>query len=61
MREYNVQQTDASLDTHDSVKLMTIHGSKGLEFPAVILPVLDAAGGGRSERVVFHKQYGVAP
>jgi ATP-dependent helicase/nuclease subunit A len=60
MRDYNVQQTDASLDTSDSVKLMTIHSSKGLEFPAVILPVLDAVQAPRSERIIYHREFGIA-
>lgn len=60
MRELKVQQSDAPLDTKDSVKLMTIHSSKGLEFPAVILPVLDVSAGARNDRVVFHRDYGLA-
>ena len=60
MREFNVQQSDAALDTSDSVKLMTIHGSKGLEFPAVLLPVLDASSASRQDRVVYHREYGIA-
>jgi len=60
MRELKVQQSDAPLDTKDSVKLMTIHSSKGLEFPAVILPVLDVSAAARNDRVVFHRDYGLA-
>ncbi|HEY9775559.1 MAG TPA: UvrD-helicase domain-containing protein [Planktothrix sp.] len=60
MREFNVQKTDAPLDTRDSVKLITIHSSKGLEFPAVILPVLDVNASARNDRLVFHREYGLA-
>jgi ATP-dependent helicase/nuclease subunit A len=60
MRDLKVQQSDAPLDTKDSVKLMTIHSSKGLEFPAVILPVLDVSAAARNDRVVFHRDYGLA-
>jgi len=60
MRELKVQQADAPLDTKDSVKLMTIHSSKGLEFPAVVLPVLDVSATARNDRVVFHRDYGLA-
>src|SRR5262249_48143726 len=47
MREFNVKQSDAPVDTGNSVKLMTIHGSKGLEFGAVALPVLSTPVRGR--------------
>ena len=60
MREFNVQKTDAPLDTRDSVKLITIHSSKGLEFPAVVLPVLDVNASARNDRLVFHREYGLA-
>ncbi|HYH02176.1 MAG TPA: 3'-5' exonuclease, partial [Bacillota bacterium] len=51
-------QTQA--EASDVVRLMTIHRSKGLEFPVVILPDLDrrfpVAG---SERLIFHKEVGI--
>ncbi len=60
MRELNVKQSNAPLDAGDSVKLMTIHGSKGLEFPAVALPFLAADIFGKPRKVLFHREYGVA-
>ena len=44
----------------DVVRLMTIHRSKGLEFPVVILPDLDRQFrmGSRS-KLVFHKELGI--
>ncbi len=45
-------------ETHDAVRIMTIHKSKGLEFPVVIL-----AGGGkgfrlRTDGIALHKDWG---
>lgn len=60
MREYNVRQSDAPLDSGDSVKLMTIHASKGLEFGAVALPGLGAAVNSRTKKLLFHREYGIA-
>ena len=49
-------------ENHDVVRIMTIHKSKGLEFPVVFI-----AGGGNnfmrrldSSRFVMHKDYGIA-
>lgn len=39
---------DASATVHNQIRLMTIHGSKGLQAPIVILP--DAAESGREKR-----------
>lgn len=42
------------------VRLMTIHRSKGLEFPVVILPDLDRRfHGGRQQPLSFHKEVGL--
>lgn len=60
MREYNVRQSDAPLDSGDSVKLMTIHASKGLEFGAVALPGLGTQLNARKTKLLFHREYGIA-
>ncbi len=48
------------MQTDDVVKLMTIHASKGLEFPAVILPFLSSKIDPRFKNSLFDKQYGIA-
>ncbi|MBA3855805.1 MAG: hypothetical protein C0507_02740 [Cyanobacteria bacterium PR.3.49] len=60
MREHKVKQADAPLQTDDVVKLMTIHASKGLEFPVVVLPFLSSKIDPRYKKLMFHKQYGIA-
>lgn len=60
MREFELKQTDAPFESHDSVKLMTIHASKGLEFPAVALPCLSGRILGQERRLIFHRNYGFA-
>ncbi|MDZ4833606.1 MAG: UvrD-helicase domain-containing protein [Candidatus Melainabacteria bacterium] len=60
MRDFNLKQTDAPFESHDSVKLMTIHASKGLEFPAVALPCLSGRILGQDRKLIFHRNYGFA-
>lgn len=60
MREFKVKQSDAPLDTGDVVKLMTIHSSKGLEFPAVALPVLGTPANSKAMKLKFHRDFGVS-
>jgi ATP-dependent helicase/nuclease subunit A len=60
MRDLKVQEKDAPVDAKNSVKLMTIHGSKGLEFPAVILPRLNNAPPQHGNKILLHQDYGMA-
>lgn len=60
MREFELKQTDAPFESHDSVKLMTIHASKGLEFPAVALPCLSGRVLGQDRKLIFHRNFGFA-
>ncbi len=60
MREYRVKQADAPVDTGNTVKLMTIHASKGLEFPLVALPALSTNAISKKDRLLFNREYGLA-
>lgn len=60
MREFNSKQSEAPLDSGDSVKIMTVHGSKGLEFPVVALPCLSGVVKGNFDKLVYQPGYGIA-
>jgi DNA helicase-2/ATP-dependent DNA helicase PcrA len=47
------------LEEGDAVKIMTIHKSKGLEFPIVICPFLKAQKFKVRNRIFFDRQYGL--
>ena len=47
------------LDEGDAVKIMTIHKSKGLEFPLVILPFLKGRPYRFNEKIVYDNQFGL--
>lgn len=50
-----------SADESDAVRLMTVHRSKGLEFPITILAGTAAAGNkDRGSKIFFHESFGIA-
>jgi ATP-dependent helicase/nuclease subunit A len=53
-------ESKANVNTEgmDAVKIMTVHASKGLQFPMVFLPCLDERGGGKSGAVVMDEDGG---
>jgi ATP-dependent helicase/nuclease subunit A len=58
----NIKEGEAQTqaESSDVVRLMTIHRSKGLEFPVVILPDLDRRfTSGNAERFSFRKEVGI--
>ena len=51
---------EASLGSEDALQIMTIHGSKGLEFPVVIVPDLLQPGGNDRAPLLMDAQHGLA-
>ena len=60
MREVKTKQSEAPLDSRGAVKLMTIHKSKGLEFPAVVLPLFNSKVERAKGKFLFSNYYGIA-
>lgn len=58
--DFNISAPSAAAS--DSIKIMTMHASKGLEFPIVIIADICATFKGRDERELpFDSEYGFAP
>lgn len=62
VHSYQIREGEAGLqpDGEGSVTLMTIHKSKGLEFPVVFLPdMAQAAKGSKEHTLQIHRQLGI--
>ncbi|WP_240689400.1 exodeoxyribonuclease V subunit beta [Ammoniphilus sp. YIM 78166] len=53
-------EADVELDEGDAVHIMTVHASKGLEFPIVFLPNLSRSIQSDRGSIRFHKEFGLA-
>ncbi len=60
MREFSQRESDTPIGTTDSVKIMTIHASKGLEFPAICLPNFSNKISRPAARFLSGSHYGFA-
>jgi ATP-dependent helicase/nuclease subunit A len=56
--EDNEPLAQADLEEEDSVKVLTVHKAKGLEFPVVVLMDLNHGTGGRNQTVVARRDSG---
>lgn len=55
----NEPEAETDCEAGESVKILTIHKSKGLEFPIVIIPDLHRKFGARSRLAAFDRQAGL--
>ena len=60
IREEDAREADAPFDDEsDSVRVITAHASKGLEFPVVFIPALQSRVGGGADTITFTAEYGL--
>lgn len=59
LRRLEVRETAANVSAGDAVTIMTIHKSKGLEFPVVVLPMLDSKIPGDNAEIKYQQGLGL--
>ena len=59
LRAAEVRETAANINVGDSVEIMTIHKSKGLDFKTVYLPQLDSEGPSDMSVIRFDEHFGL--
>jgi len=59
-KESREAEAQVSIDTIDAVKLMSIHQSKGLEFPVVIIPDMGRTAKGEKYEIAYSRRRGMA-
>lgn len=61
LMEKNTREAESPVDeeAQDTVRILTVHRAKGLEFPVVFLPDLAARDGARSAPVQVHREIGI--
>ena len=55
-----IREAQAPLDELDAVRLITVHGAKGLEFPVVFVPECDSARNPRYDYVQWRREEGIS-
>ncbi|MEK6777666.1 MAG: UvrD-helicase domain-containing protein [bacterium] len=61
LMEKKTREAESQVDeeTQDTVRILTVHRAKGLEFPVVFLPDLAARDGARSGPIQVHRDIGI--
>lgn len=60
VQDKEFREGQATLDTLDAVQFMTAHGSKGLEFPIVIIPNADSTLKANADNLIYNENKGLA-
>lgn len=52
-------EAQVGLEKDNNVKIMTVHASKGLEFPIVVVPDMIARAGSNNSHILIDEKYGI--
>jgi ATP-dependent helicase/nuclease subunit A len=59
IKDNNESQAKVESEDADVVKILTIHKSKGLQFPVVVIPQMASDNNGRYSSILFNKEKGI--